>query len=122
MAATKYKLLALVGATFLVTSPLAFSGDTARRQCSSTGTEIAGLMVKTKVVAVTNYSGDAREFKADADPETLELVLLPRKKGATSHTSDDGEVIFLYGNVRGKEQSRLIELAYCLRAEARRGA
>ena len=95
--------------------------EPAQTQCTATGAEMAGLMEKTKLNAVMDYSGPASEYKSDSDPDTLELVFMPKTKGAVSHVSEDGEVIFLYGNVKDKEQQRLIEQAFCVRAVARRG-
>lgn len=91
------------------------------KECTATGAEIAALMVKTKVNAVTNYAGADSDYRPDDDPETLELVLMPKTNGAINHVSSDGEVIFLHGDVKDKEEQQLISLAFCLRAVARRG-
>jgi hypothetical protein len=77
-------------------------------------------MEKTKVAAVSEYSGSPAEYKSDGDPETLEIVFMPKKKGLASSVSEDGEVIFLVGKVKDSEQSRLINMAFCLRVRARR--
>ena len=90
-------------------------------QCTATGAEIAELMEKTKLNAVMNYDGLDSEYKSDGDPDTLELIVMAKKKGAVSHVSNDGEVIVLHGNVRDEEQQRLMTMAFCLRAVARRG-
>lgn len=85
-----------------------------------TGSEMASLMEKTKVAAVMDYVGSPSEFKPDGDPDTLEMVFLPKQKGVQSSVSEDGEVIFLVGKVKDAEQQRLITLAFCRRAVARR--
>jgi hypothetical protein len=94
--------------------------DSSTAQCTATGTELANLMEKTKVAVVTNYTGPPSEFRSDGNVDTLELVLLPKKKGVVSSASEDGEVIFLVGKVKDADQSRLIEMAFCLRARTRR--
>ena len=89
-------------------------------ECTATGNEITTLMEKTKVGAVMNYVGAPSEYKSDGDPDTLEIVYLAKQKGVWSGVTDDGEVIFLIGKVRDAEQQRLITLAFCRRAVARR--
>lgn len=90
------------------------------QQCTAKGSEIASLMEKTELIAVTDYSGQPSEYKSDGDADTLEIVFLPRRKGTASTVSEDGEVIFLAGNVKSSERERLISLAFCRRAVARR--
>ena len=91
------------------------------KECTATGNEIAALMVTTNTNLVTNYTGVESDYRHDNDLETLELVLLPKTKGAINHVSSDGEVIFLHGDVKDKEEQQLITLAFCLRVVARRG-
>ena len=121
MARLKGLLSGLPAIALLAWPALCVATEPGQAECTATGAEIAGLMEKTKLNAIMNYEGLDSEFTSDGDPETLELVFLPKKKGAVSHVSDDGEVIFLHGNVRDKEQQRLITMAFCLRAVARRG-
>jgi hypothetical protein len=90
------------------------------QRCSAKNSEIASAMEETKVNAVMDYSGLPGEYKSDGDADTLEIVYLPKRKGTTSTVSEDGEVIFLVGNVKDSEQEHLITFAFCLRAVARR--
>ena len=96
------------------------AGAPGESECTATGNEIASLMEKTKVGAVMDYVGSPSEYKSDGDPDTLEIVFLPKQKGVSSTVSDDGEVIFLVGKVKDAEQQRLITMAFCRRAVARR--
>ena len=121
MASLRRYLPALSVVTYLAMPSVCLAEDPGQTKCTATGAEIAGLMEKTKLNAVMNYAGPDSEYKSDGDPDTLEIVFLAKQKGAVGHVSDDGEVIFLYGDVRDKEQQNLITLAFCLRAVARRG-
>jgi hypothetical protein len=89
-------------------------------QCTAKGSEVASLMEKTQLNAVMDYSGLPSEYKSDADMDTLEIVFLPERKGIASTVAENGEVIFLVGDVEDAEQQRLIMLAFCLRVVARR--
>jgi hypothetical protein len=89
-------------------------------QCTAKGSEIASLMEKTQLNAVMDYSGLPSEYKSDTDKDTLEIVYLPERKGTASTVTENGEVIFLVGDVEDAEQQRLIMLAFCLRTVARR--
>jgi hypothetical protein len=73
------------------------------------------LMAQTKVVAVRDLSYPASEYKADGDPNTLEVVFLINKVDGPSRVSEDGEVIFLY-KPSEKEEQTLIEQAFRIRA------
>jgi len=95
-------------------------GAPGESDCTATGNEIASLMEKTKVGAVMDYVGSPSEYESDGDPDTLEIVFLSKRKGVSSSVSDDGEVIFLVGKVKDAEQQRLIMLAFCRKAVARR--
>ena len=104
----------------LLASSAVNAGAPSDGECTATGNDIASLMEKTKVVAVMNYVGAPSEYKFDGDPETLEIVWLPKQKGVSSSVSDSGEVIFLVGKVKDAEQQRLIMMAFCRRVIARR--
>jgi hypothetical protein len=79
---------------------------------------VVKLMQETKVVAVMSISVPASEYRADGDPNTLEIVFLTKKSDGPSRVSDDGEVIFLY-HASDKEQSDLIAKAFDIRARRR---
>lgn len=116
------RILSALPAVALFALPSAcLAAEPGQPECTATSAEMAGLMEKTKLNAVMNYEGPDADYKPDGDPDTLEIVFLPKKKGAVNHVSGDGEVIFLHGNVRDKEQQRLVTFAFCLRAVARRG-
>jgi len=109
----------LCSMVFLAFCSLAL-GESDRSECTATGNEIASVMEKTKVGVVTDYVGSPLEYTSDGDPDTLEIVFLPKRKGVSSSVSDDGQVIFLVGKVKDAEQQRLITMAFCRRAVARR--
>lgn len=76
------------------------------------------LMQETKVLAVMDLTVPASEYKADGDPNTLEIVTLEKKSDGPSRVTDDGEVIFL-NHASSKEQSALIAKAFDIRARRR---
>lgn len=73
------------------------------------------LMAQTRVVAVRDLNFPASEYKADGDPNTLEVVFLTKKVDGPSRVSEYGEVIFLY-KPSEKEEQTLIEQAFRIRA------
>ena len=76
------------------------------------------LWKQTKVVVV-QLSAPVSEFKPNADPNTLELVIV--KEDGTSRVSDDGEAIFLYNSATGAEFESLFEKAFAIRARSKCG-
>lgn len=76
------------------------------------------LAEETKVVAVMGLPGPASEFKADEDPDTLQVVFLDRKKDGPSRVTEDGEVIFLY-KASDETQQKLIGIAFQRKAQRR---
>src|SRR5262249_10362031 len=103
----------------LFASSAVSAGAPGNGECTATGNDIARQMEKTKVIAVMNYVGAPSDYKSDGDPDTLEIVWLPKQKGVSSSVSDDGEAIFLIGKVKDAEQQRLIMMAFCRRVVAR---
>ena len=114
----RIRVFPLIGAVAMCTSIGNAADEQPQDQC--TGAEIAALMEKTNIDNVMNYSGLPSEYKSDGDMDTLEFVFLPKRKGVTSTVSEDGEVIFLVGNVKDAEQQRLIIAAFCRKVVARR--
>jgi len=74
------------------------------------------LMETTRTNLVAEFDAPAGEFKADGDPETIEIVMLKSKKLGASHVSEDGEVIFIAPRTKDSVQSDLITQAFYIRA------
>lgn len=73
---------------------------------------------ETKVIGIMGLPGLASEFKADDDPNTLQIVFLSKRKDGPSRVSDDGEVIFLY-KASDRTQQQLIGEAFERKARRR---
>ena len=78
--------------------------------------KIVQLMESTKMNMRMGLDVPAAEYKGDGDPETIEIVMLDKKKDGPSRVSDDGEVIFLY-KASDKKQQDLITQAFAIRAK-----
>jgi hypothetical protein len=57
--------------------------------------KLQALEAKTKHVWIRDFKGDVSEFVADADPMTVQHVVVSSDKLAAPRTSSDGQVIFL---------------------------
>jgi hypothetical protein len=82
---------------------------------------VAKLMTTTKTIAVTKMDVPAADFKADGDPDTVQIVFL-QKKGEKSRVSEDGEVIFLAPRARDKVQQELLIQAFAIKIVLRKAA
>ena len=80
--------------------------------------KVVELMQSTKMNMRMGLDVPAAEYKGDGDPDTIEIVMLDKKKDGPSRVSEDGEVIFLY-KASDKKQQALIEEAFQIRARAR---
>ena len=97
----------LVGAT------TAFAAEPTQQELYA---KIVQLMESTKMNMRMGLDVPSVEYKGDGDPETIEIVMLDKKKDGPSRVSDDGEVIFLY-KASDKKQQELIEQAFAIRAK-----
>lgn len=80
--------------------------------------KIVELMESTKMNMRMGLDVPAAEYKGDGDPDTIEIVMLDKKKDGPSRVSEDGEVIFLY-KASDKKQQELITEAFAIRAKLR---
>jgi hypothetical protein len=80
--------------------------------------KVVELMQSTKMNMRMGLDVPAAEYKGDGDPDTIEIVMLDKKKDGPSRVSEDGEVIFLY-KASDKKQQALIEEAFQIRARLR---
>jgi hypothetical protein len=80
--------------------------------------KVVELMQSTKMGMRMGLDVPAAEYKGDGDPDTIEIVMLDKKKDGPSRVSEDGEVIFLY-KASDKKQQALIEQAFQIRARLR---
>lgn len=80
--------------------------------------KVVELMQSAKMNMRMGLDVPAAEYKGDGDPDTIEIVMLDKKKDGPSRVSEDGEVIFLY-KASDKKQQALIEEAFQIRARLR---
>ena len=80
------------------------------------------IAVHSKVITVDGSGVTAETFHADADPMTLQLVMLAKPSDGAAQVSSDGEVIFLHKDTSGEEQQSLFTTAFYLKAKAREAA
>jgi hypothetical protein len=71
-------------------------------------------MLETKFVDGGKLKGSPHEYVADKDPNTIELVQLPKSDPGPSRVSSDGQVIFLtVADLRSrKANDALLEQAF----------
>ena len=77
------------------------------------------IVQDTLLIAVTNFTGPAKSFVEDNDPNTLQIVFLQKAEQGDSHVSDDGEVVFLSPGASEAVQQELIDAAFDLRYQKR---
>lgn len=104
------KILTIIS---IVTTTVAFAAEPTQQELNA---KIVQLMESTKMNMRMGLDVPAAEYKGDGDPETLEIVMLDKKKDGPSRVSDDGEVIFLY-KASDKKQQELIATAFAIRAK-----
>jgi hypothetical protein len=76
------------------------------------------IMLETEIVPGKKLKGPASEYQHDADPNTIELVILGRDDPGPSRVSEDGEVIFQKGTrLSGDEVNALVEKAFDIREQ-----
>jgi len=78
---------------------------------------MAELMLNTKVGAEAADEASAETYRPDADPMTLQLVMLPAQSSAPSRVVHDGEVIILNPNAGDDERKKLFTTAFYLKAQ-----
>ncbi|MES1263174.1 MAG: hypothetical protein ABUL69_02380 [Peristeroidobacter soli] len=105
-------------ALIVSTSLLAATAVAAEPTDQEIRAKVVELMQSTKMNMLMGLPVPAAEYKSDGDPDTLEVVMLEKKKDGPSRVSPDGEVIFLY-KASDKKQQQLIEEAFLIRAKAR---
>ena len=81
----------------------------------------AKLAKETKVIYVGRLTGTVDSFVDDQNPDTLQLVTLPKHEGA-NHTSANGEVIFMKEKISAADQEKLISEAFLIKAKIRQAA
>lgn len=64
------------------------------------------IMLETKFVSGHKLKGPPEEYKPDNNPNTIELVALPRSDEGPSRVSADGQVIFLNGTDLRSQSAR----------------
>ena len=102
-----------ISACLSFAAPLALAAEPTQQEIY---TKIVQLMETTKTSLRTGLDVPAVEYKGDGDPETIEIVMLDKKKDGPSRVSEDGEVIFLY-KASDKKQQELITEAFAIRAK-----
>ncbi len=75
-----------------------------------------------KVILVPDPGTSEANFREDADPATLEIVVLARPSDGPAGVSDDGEVIFVHKDTPDAVQQSLFTKAFYLQAKARLAA
>jgi hypothetical protein len=80
--------------------------------------KVVELMQTTKTSLRMGLDVPSAEYKGDGDPDTIEIVMLDKKKDGPSRVSEDGEVIFLY-KASDRKQQALTEEAFRIRARLR---
>jgi hypothetical protein len=78
------------------------------------------LMQTTRVIAVTNVTSP-EAFVPDNDPDTLQIVYIPDWKLGKNHVSDDGQVLWFFGNPTVDDQQPYIFEAFEVRAKRQFG-
>ena len=97
----------------IVAATTAFAAEPTQQEIRA---KIVELMQSTKMNMRTGLDVPAADYKGDGDPETIEFVMLDKKKDGPSRVSEDGEVIFLY-KASDKKQQELIATAFAIRAK-----
>jgi hypothetical protein len=117
VATRRSRALSLVAAFTLplIATHASWAADTT---VTAANEEIAALMKITKIVGIFP-KGPASEFKADEDPETLQILFLDKPEDGPSRVSDDGEVFFRQTDISQPDDQRLINQAFILRAAHR---
>jgi hypothetical protein len=75
------------------------------------------VLVETQIVVVDKLPVPAGEYTGDGNPDTLEIVMLPKEAGP-SRVSDDGEVIF-DNAAPDDEKAALMDKAISIRVQRR---
>jgi len=71
------------------------------------------LMLETEVVEGRKLTGKPEEYVSDGNPNTIELVALPKGDPGPSRVSADGQVIFLTrADMRGEPNDALLQKAF----------
>jgi len=78
------------------------------------------LMQTTKVIGINNIT-TPNQFVEDNDPDTLQIVYITDPKLGVNHVSDDGEVVWFFGDVDVDDQQPYIFQAFEIKAKKRLG-
>jgi hypothetical protein len=120
--AVRVSLIALAG--LLAASAYAQSGadpsasakGLGANDCPLTKIELNKVRESTRLVTTGAITVPSRKYKSDRDPTTLELVTVTEKKDGPTRVSDDGQVIFIMGELTDKRKEELITQAIYFRA------
>ncbi|RYG13137.1 MAG: hypothetical protein EOO07_18085 [Chitinophagaceae bacterium] len=74
------------------------------------------LAKETKVIYVGRLTGAVDSFTEDKNPETLQVVTLPKNEGS-SHTSENGEIVFMKEKISAADQEKLLSQAFLSKAK-----
>jgi hypothetical protein len=80
------------------------------------------IAIHSQIVAVNGAGVTVDNFHEDADPATIELVMLTTPSAGASQVSSDGEVIFVQKGASDEEMQSLFSTAFYLKAKAREAA
>ena len=80
------------------------------------------IAVHSNVVTVDGTGVTADTFREDADPATLQVVMLTKASDGAAQVSGDDEAIFLHKDTSEKEQQALFTTAFYLKAKTREDA
>ena len=107
---------------FLVLAGFAWlAGPAAADDTAQAVKDLAGKLIQTtRMVAVTDVTSPDK-FVPDTDPNTLQIVYIPDPKAGTNHVSDDGEVVWFFGEVPVDDQQPYIFKAFQIRAKRQLG-
>lgn len=111
-----FTVFAFAAAGFLATSLCAAADD----QSEALRKRVNELMQTTTVVAVMDVAAPDK-FVPDTDPNTLQIVYIADPKAGTNHVSDDGEVIWFFGDPSVNAQQPYIFKAFEIRAKKQLG-
>lgn len=117
----EWRVVARVTAVALTFVAVAASADDVKisKELQESMKDIA---VHAQIVSVDGTGVTVDSFHEDADPATLEIVMLAKPSDGAAQVSSDGEVIFLQKDTSDKEMQALFSKAFYLKAKAREAA
>jgi len=105
--------LALFAAAAVADAPAQDQGQAIR--------DLANKLMQTETVLAVMNVTDPAKFVPDSDPDTLQIVYVQNPKLGTNHVSDDGEVVWFFGDVDVDDQQPYILRAFEIQAKRRLG-